>query len=61
MGLWSTQAKVEGTVIKAARHWGSQQQGLNEPLGEPSRIPLYAGLPSGSGSVSGNCISPCLM
>jgi len=22
MGLWSTQAKVEGIVLKAAGHWG---------------------------------------
>jgi len=35
MGLWSTQAKVEGIVLKAARHWDSNSSVINDPLGEP--------------------------
>jgi len=37
--LWSTQAKVEGIVLKAAWHWG------HDPLGEPGCTPLYVDLP----------------
>ena len=45
-GLWSTQAKVEGIVLKAASHWGSESSVANDPLGEPGCTPLYVGLPS---------------
>jgi len=38
MGLWSTQAKVEGIVLKAAWHWGSDSSVVNDPLGEPHFI-----------------------
>ena len=44
MGLWFTQAKVEGIVPKAARHWGRDSSVVNNPLGEPDRTPLYVGL-----------------
>jgi hypothetical protein len=40
-GLWSTQVKVEGIVMKAAWHWGSDRSVVNDPLGEPGRTPLY--------------------
>jgi len=50
-GLWSTQAKVEGNVLKAAWHCGSYSSVVNDPLGEPGRTPLYVGLPSAWGSV----------
>ena len=53
-GLWSNQAKVEGIVLKAARHWGSDSSVLNDPLGEPGRTSLYVGLPSTWGSVDGD-------
>jgi hypothetical protein len=55
-GLWSTQAKVEGIVLKAARHWGSDSSVVNDPLGEPGRTPLDVGLPSTWGSVDGDHI-----
>jgi hypothetical protein len=45
-GLWSTQGKVEGIAPKAAWHWGKDISVVNDPLGEPSRTPLYVGLPS---------------
>ena len=32
-GLWSTQAKVEGIVVKAAWLWGSDSSVLNDPWG----------------------------
>ena len=32
-GLWSIQAKVEGIVLKAARHWGSDGSVITIPLG----------------------------
>jgi len=58
-GLWSTQAKVEGIVLKAAWHWGKDSNVVNNPLGEPSRTPLYVGPPSTWGSVDGDqCFSP---
>ena len=44
--LWSTQAKVEGIVPKAAWHWDSNSNVVNDPLGEPGRTPLYVALPS---------------
>jgi hypothetical protein len=49
-GLWSTQAKVEGIMLKAAWHWDSEQC-LNHPLGEPGCTPLYLGLASVWGSM----------
>ena len=53
-GICFTQAKVEGIVLKAARHWGSDCSDANDPLGEPGRTPLYVGLPSTWGSVDGD-------
>jgi len=52
--LWFTQAKVEGTVLKAAWHWGSDSCVVNDPLGEPGRTPLYVDLPFAWGSVDGD-------
>jgi len=57
-GLWSTQAKVEGTVLKAAWHWVRGYSVVNDPLGEPGCTPLYVGLPSTWGPVDGDQISP---
>jgi len=54
MGLWSTQAKVEGIVPKAAGHWGRDSSVVNHPLGEPGHTPLYIGLLSVWGSVDGD-------
>jgi len=51
MGLWSTQAKVEGIMLKAAWHWGRDCSVINNSLGEPGRTPLYVGLPFMWGSV----------
>jgi hypothetical protein len=53
-GLWSTEAKVEGIVLKAAWHWGSDSSVLNDPLVEQDRTPFYFGLPSAWGSVEGD-------
>jgi hypothetical protein len=53
-GLWSTQAKVEGIVLKAAWHWGRDCSVVNNLLGEPGCTPLYVGLPSTWGSMDGN-------
>jgi len=62
MGLWTTQAKVEGIVLKAAWHWGRDSSVANYPLGEPGCTPLYVGLTSVWGSVDGDQIfSPFFM
>jgi hypothetical protein len=53
-GLWSTQAKVEGIVLKAAWHWGSNSSVVNDPFGEPGCTPLYIGLTSMWGSMDGD-------
>jgi len=53
-GLWSTQAKVEGIVSRAAWHWGRKSSVVNDPLAEPGCAPLYVGLPSAWGSVDGD-------
>jgi hypothetical protein len=53
-GLWSTQAKVEGNVPKAAWHWGGDSSVVNEPLGEQGRTPLYVGPLSTWGFVDGD-------
>jgi len=51
-GIWPTQAKVEGIVLKAAWHWGSNSSVINDPPGEP-------GLLSMCGSADGdNMFSP---
>jgi len=50
-GLWSTEAKVEGIVLRAAWHWGRDSRVVNNPLGEPGHTKLYVGLPSVWGSV----------
>jgi hypothetical protein len=55
-GLWSTQAKVEGIVLKAAWHWDRDCSVVNDPLGEPGRTQLYVGLPSTWNSVDGDQI-----
>ena len=52
-GFWSTQAKVEGIVLKAAWHWSSDSV-VNDPLGEPGLSPLYEGLPPAWGTVDGD-------
>ena len=39
-GLWSTQAKVEGIVLKAAWHCSRDSGVVNDPLEEPGRTPL---------------------
>ena len=53
-GLWSTQSKVEGIVLKAAWHWVIDSSVFSDHLGEPGRTPLYVGLPSAWGSVDGD-------
>ena len=54
MGLWSTEAKVEGIVPKAAWHWGSDSSVVNNPFGEPCHTQLYVGLLSAWASVDGD-------
>jgi len=51
-GRWSTQAKMESIVMKAAWHWGSDSSIVKDPFGEPGRTLLYAGLLSTWGSVN---------
>ena len=53
-GLWSTQAKVESVVLRAAWHWGTDSSVVNNRLEEPSRTALYVGLPSAWASVVGD-------
>jgi hypothetical protein len=50
-GLWSTQAKVQGIVPRAAWCWGRDSSIVNDPLGEPDCTPLYVGLLSLWGSM----------
>jgi len=58
-GPWSTPAKVEGIVLKAAWHWSSDSSVANNPLGEPGHTPVYVGPLSVWGSMDGgDCISP---
>jgi hypothetical protein len=48
-GLWSTEAKVWGTVPKAACHWGSDSSVANDPFGAPdSTHRTYAFHPHGN-------------
>jgi len=53
-GLWPTQAKVEGIILKTAWRWGSDSCVVNDPLGEKGHTPLYVGLPYAWGSVDGD-------
>jgi hypothetical protein len=45
---------MEGIVLKAAWHWGSDSSVVNDPLGEQGRTLLYVGLLSTWGSVDGD-------
>jgi hypothetical protein len=54
--LWSTQAKVDGIVPRAALHWGRDSSVVNDLLGEPGCTPLYVGLPSAWGPVHGDYV-----
>jgi len=54
MGLWSTQAKVECIVPKAAWHWGRDSSVFNDSVEESGHTPLYVGLPSAWASVVGD-------
>ena len=51
MVLWSTQAKVEGIVRRAAWHWDRDSSVVYDPLGEQGYTALNVGLPSAWGSV----------
>ena len=53
-GQWSTQATVEGVVLKAAWHCGSDSSVINNPFGEPCHTALYVGLLSVWASVGGD-------
>jgi len=53
-GLWSTEAKVEIIMLRAAWYWGRDSSVFNDPLGEPGRNPLYVVLPSVWGSMEGD-------
>jgi hypothetical protein len=44
VGLWSTQAKVESIMLKAALQWVSNSNVVNDPVGEPGCTPLYVGV-----------------
>jgi hypothetical protein len=52
--LWSTAAKVEGIVLRAAWHWGRDSRVVDDPLVEAGRTPLYVGLPPVWGSMDGD-------
>jgi hypothetical protein len=39
-------ALVEGIVLKAAWHWGSDCCVINDPVGGPGCTPFYVALPS---------------
>jgi hypothetical protein len=54
--LSSTQVKMEGIVLKATWHCGSDSSVVNDPLVDPGRTPLYVGLPNGWGSVDVDCM-----
>jgi hypothetical protein len=52
-GLWSTQVKVEGILLKAAWHWVNDSRVVNDLVGESGHTPLYVGLLSVWGSKIG--------
>jgi hypothetical protein len=61
MGLWPTQAKMEGTMLKAAWHWGSDRRVVNDPLEKPGCTLLYVGISTMWDSVDSDCmLSPFL-
>jgi hypothetical protein len=54
-GLWFTESKVEGIVLKAAWHFGSDSSVVNDCLGQGTRPHhMYVGFPSAWGSVDGD-------
>jgi hypothetical protein len=54
MWLWSTQAKVQGIVLRAAWYWDSDSSVINDPLEEPGHTPFYVGLLFTWSSVDGD-------
>ena len=58
MGLWSTQVKVEGIVLKAEWHWDSDSGAVNDPFWEPGCTAMYVSLPSLWGFVDGDYVFP---
>jgi len=57
MGLWSTQPKVEGIMLKDAWQWGSDSS-VNDPLAELGCTPLYVGFPSAGAPWKGTVCFP---
>ena len=55
-GLWSTQAKMEAIMPRAARHWSRDSSVVNDPHREPVGTAFYVGLPSAWVSVDGDLI-----
>jgi hypothetical protein len=54
MGIWSTQVKVEGIVLRAAWCWGRDSSVVKDHRVEPVFTPMYVGLQSACGSVDGD-------
>ena len=54
-GLWFTQAKLEGTVLKATWHCGTDSSVVDDSHVEPGRTTLYVIIPYVWGSVDGDC------
>jgi len=59
-GHWSTKAKVEGIMLKAAWLWGGDSSVVNDPLGGPGCTPLYAFCLHGASWMVTICFSPIL-
>jgi len=47
---------VEGIVPRTVWYWGSDSSVINDPLEDLGHTSLYAGLPSGWGSMDGDCM-----
>jgi hypothetical protein len=53
-GLRSTGGQMEGIMLRAAWHWGSNSSVVNDRFGEPGCTPLYVGVLFSWGSVDGD-------
>jgi len=55
---WSTQAKVQDIMLRAAWHWGNDSSVINDPPEEPGHTPFYVGLLPMWSSVDGDYSFP---
>jgi hypothetical protein len=58
IGLWSTEAKMWGIVLKTGWHWGGDSSVANDPFGALGSTPSHTCFPPAWCSAGGDCLIP---